>query len=71
MLGAQLVDFQWSTAAANVGGDRMDKRQFLVASALFLISASFVLSKTIRDNHDAKILSGFSGVESNTQPEQN
>jgi hypothetical protein len=33
-------------------------RGFLVASALFLVSSSFVLAKTIRDNHEAKILGG-------------
>jgi len=36
---------------------------FMVASALFLISSSFVLSKTIRDNHEAKILAGLGDAD--------
>ena len=58
----------WGMFRINIG---MWHKAFLVASALFLISSSFVLSKTIRDNHDAKILTGLDTVDINTQSGQN
>ena len=45
----------WGLIRLNIGGWH---RGFLVAAALFLVSSSFVLAKTIRDNHEAKILAG-------------
>ena len=36
-------------------------KMFLIASALYLVSSSFVLAKTIRDNHEARLLGDAKG----------
>ena len=43
----------WGLFRLNIAGWH---KMFLIASALYLISSSFVLSKTIRDNHEARLL---------------
>ena len=47
---------------------RMDievwRKGYMVATSLFLVSSSFVLAKTIRDNHEAAILSASTPSES-------
>lgn len=43
----------WGLFRLNIEGWH---KMFLIASALYLVSSSFVLSKTIRDNHEARLL---------------
>ena len=42
-------------------------KAFLVGAALYLVSSSFVLAKTIRDNHEAKIIGDGAVAVSNTK----
>lgn len=42
------------------------KKGYIITSALFLVSSTFVLAKTIRDNHEAAILNALPA----NQPEQ-